>query len=102
MDQVDSRHVGLCWNCNNADLEGEGLEANFNLVKDRFGDTVHIRELDGGHYPYPKLIDMLVDMDYTGWVLLECRGKRDDLVAAYRTQRTLFDQLVTGHGEVIK
>ena len=94
MDQVDLPHVGLCWNCNGQDLDGEGLEHNFDLVKDRFGDTVHVREFDGGGYPYQKLIEMLVRMDYDGWVLLECRGKRDDQVAAYAQQRKLFDEMV--------
>jgi sugar phosphate isomerase/epimerase len=94
MDQVDSPHVGVCWNCNGQDLEGEGLEHNFGLVKDRFGDTAHVREFDEAGYPYQKLIELLVRISYSGWVLLECRGKRDDLVAAYAKQRKLFDEMV--------
>ena len=39
MDVADHPSVGVCWNCNSAtDLDG-GLEANFNLVKNRFGAT---------------------------------------------------------------
>ncbi len=52
MDVADHPNVGVCWNCNGPDLEGEGLEHNFNLVKDRFGATVHVRELNIGDYPY--------------------------------------------------
>jgi sugar phosphate isomerase/epimerase len=38
MDVADHPNVGVCWNCNDVDLHGEGFEYNFNLVKDRFGD----------------------------------------------------------------
>ena len=43
MDLVDQKNVGVCWNCNAQDLQGEGLEFNFNLVKSRFGATA-VRE----------------------------------------------------------
>ena len=76
------------------DLEGEGLEHNFNLVKDRFGRTVHVRELNVGAYPYQKLMDMLVGMDYAGWILLECRTKPDDRVAALLEQRAVWQEMV--------
>ncbi|GAG51897.1 unnamed protein product, partial [marine sediment metagenome] len=37
MAVADHPNVGVCWNCNKQDLDGDGLTANFNLVKDRFG-----------------------------------------------------------------
>ena len=37
MDVADHPSVAVCWNSNDQDLNGEGLEHNFNLVKDRFG-----------------------------------------------------------------
>jgi sugar phosphate isomerase/epimerase len=94
MDYVDQKSVGVCWNSNSQDLNGEGLEHNFNLVKDRFGSTAHIRELNVGDYPYQKLIDLLVAMDYAGWILLECRTKPEDRVAALSEQRELFQEMV--------
>jgi sugar phosphate isomerase/epimerase len=94
MDYVDQKSVGVCWNSNSQDLNGEGLEHNFNLVKDRFGSTVHIRELNVGDYPYQKLIDLFVAMDYAGWILLECRTKPEDRVAALSEQRELFANMV--------
>jgi sugar phosphate isomerase/epimerase len=51
MDVAEHPNVGVCWNCNSQDLEGRGLEYNFNLVKDRFGDTVHVWDLNVGRYP---------------------------------------------------
>ncbi len=94
MDVADHPNVGVCWNCNGQDLDGEGLEYNFNLVRPRFGDTIHVRELSIGDYPYQELIHLLVETHYGGWVLLEARTKPDDLVAALAEQRQVFETMV--------
>jgi sugar phosphate isomerase/epimerase len=94
MDIADHPSVGVCWNCNAGDLRGQGLEYNFNLVKNRFGATCHVRELDPADYPYPQLFELLVKANYTGWMLLECRKTPTDLVAALVEQRGLFDELL--------
>ncbi len=94
MDVADHPNVGVCWNCNGQDLQGEGLEYNFNMVKDRFGDTVHVRELNIGDYPYQKLMNLFVAMDYNGWILLEARTNPDDRVKALAEQRQVFGQMV--------
>jgi sugar phosphate isomerase/epimerase len=94
MDVADHPNVGVCWNSNNQDLEGEGLEQNFNLVRDRFGATAHVRELNLGDYPYQELIDLFVKMDYSGWILLECRTNPPDRVAALIEQREVWDGML--------
>jgi len=94
MDVATHPNVGVCWNCNGQDLEGEGLVYNFNLVKDRFGETVHIRELNVGSYPYQELMNLFVGMDYAGWILLEARTKPKDRVAALIEQNEVFHQMV--------
>jgi len=94
MDVADHPNVGVCWNCNSQDLEGRGLEYNFNLVKDRFGDTVHVRELNIGDYPYQELMNLFVAMDYAGWILLEARTKQEDRVKALAEQREVFEEMV--------
>jgi len=91
---VEQPNVGVCWNCNDQDLQGEGLEYNFKLVRDRFGQTVHVRELNVGEYPYQQLVNLLVGTDYNGWILLEARTNPDDRVAALKAQRELFEQMV--------
>src|SRR5437764_10508879 len=35
MDAAGHRNVGVCWNSNQTDLEGEGVVHNFNLVTDK-------------------------------------------------------------------
>ena len=94
MDVADHPNVGVCWNCNDVDLHGEGFEYNFNLVKDRFGSTVHVRELNVGNYPYQELVKLLVNMDYAGWILLECRTNPDDKVAAMIEQDKVFKEMI--------
>jgi len=94
MDVADHPNVGVCWNCNSQDLAGKGLEYNFNLVKDRFGDTVHIRELNVGNYPYQKLMNLLVAMNYAGWILLEARTNPGDRVKALIEQREIWKSMI--------
>ncbi len=95
MDVADHPNVTVCWNSNDVDLEGDGLEHNFNLVKNRFGDTVHVRELNVGDYPYSRLFQLFLAMNYKGWILLEARTEPSDKVAALQEQRVLFEKLVT-------
>ena len=95
MEVADHPNVRVCWNCNREDLSGEGLEYNFWLVKSYLGDTLHVHELDRGEYPYDRLLELLVNMDYEGWVLLEAGSMPPpkDRVAALKKQRRLFEQL---------
>ncbi len=95
MAVADHPRVGVCWNSNSQDLNGAGLEANFRLVQDRFGATVHVRELNVGSYPYQDLINLFAGMDYQGWILLECRTNPSDRVAALNQQREVFQKMVT-------
>ncbi|MHB8953964.1 MAG: sugar phosphate isomerase/epimerase family protein [Pirellulaceae bacterium] len=94
MDVATHPNVGVCWNSNATDLKGEGLEHNFRLVSSRVGDTIHVQELNAGEYPYPKLMELLIEIDFTGWILLECRSKVSDRVAALAEQKRVFQTLV--------
>lgn len=93
-DIVEQPSVGICWNCNEQDLEGSGFDYNFNLLKTRFGKTVHVRELNMDDYPYQKLINNLVQMNYEGWVLLECRTDPTDKVKALIEQREVWERMI--------
>ena len=95
MEVASHPNATVCWNCNPEDLIGEGLVYNFNLVKDRFGDTVHVRELDDPTYPYAELMKLFQKMDYAGWILLECRTSPPDRVQALIDQRKIFERLTS-------
>ncbi|MEZ0540880.1 sugar phosphate isomerase/epimerase family protein [Fibrella arboris] len=94
MDVATHPNATICWNCNPQDLNGNGFQANFDLVKNRFGATCHVRELDRTDYPYQQLLTDLVKMDYKGWVLLECHTNPPDKVASMRAQRAVFDRML--------
>lgn len=94
MDVADHPSVAVCWNSNPQDLQGAGLEHNFNLVKDRLGATAHIHVLDSPTYPFAQLLDLYVQLDYQGWWLLEEGKVPEDPAAALAEQRKLFDKLL--------
>lgn len=94
MEVANRDNVRVCWNSNDEDLKGDGIEANFAKVQKYLGRTTHIREVNEGGYPYDKLAKLLVDADYTGFVCLEARTKPADRVAALAEQRKLFMDLV--------
>ncbi|MBK7979113.1 MAG: TIM barrel protein [Ignavibacteriae bacterium] len=95
MDIADCKNVKVCWNSNPEDLIGKGLDYNFNLVKDRLGDTVHVRELNLNDYPYKELMRLLINKNYKGWILLECRTEPEDKVKALIDQRRYWEKLIS-------
>jgi len=94
MDIADNPNVFVCWNSNKQDLSGNGIEYNFNLVKDRFGATAHVHELNTTEYPYQQLMKLFVKMDYRGWLLLEASTKPQDYITALIEQRTIFENIL--------
>lgn len=96
MQAADRDNVRICWNSNDVDLTGAGLEANFAMVKDYLGDTIHIRGVGLSEYPYEKLVKLLVEVDYPGFVCLEAHKMPDgDPIAALAEQKQRFMDLVT-------
>lgn len=92
-DVATHRNVYVCWNSNSNDLHGAGLEANFAMVKNRIGDTTHVRELDAGDYPYDRLYKLFAGIGYKGWWLLEARKEVPDKVQAMAAQLKVFRSL---------
>jgi sugar phosphate isomerase/epimerase len=93
MDVANHPNATVCWNCNSQDLDGGGLISNFNLVKDRFGDICHVRELNDATYPYQDLMNLFMKNNYHGWILLECRTDPADKVKALIEQREIFEKM---------
>ena len=93
---ADHPNVYVCWNSNDQDTNGEGLEANFRMVQDRLGDTVHIRELNVGDYPYGQLFKLFQRMNYEGWIMLEARTDPADKIQAMLEQRQVFERMLAG------
>jgi sugar phosphate isomerase/epimerase len=76
MDAADHKNVGVCWNSNQSDLEGQGFDYNFNLVKDKIF-SVHMRDLYLEEYPFRKLLTRLNETQFNGFCLAEIPESKD-------------------------
>lgn len=94
MDVATNKNAVICWNSNKVDLQGDGLEKNFRLVRDRFGSTLHVREFTAPDYPWQELFNLLVQTKWEGWMLCEAAAKVPDKLAALAEQRKTFDVLL--------
>ena len=65
------------------------------MLKKWFGDTVHIRELNEGNYPYQQLFNLFNAINYEGWILLEARTEPSDKIAAMKEQLSLFNKMTS-------
>lgn len=95
MDVADHPGNVVCWNCNPQDLQGEGFDHNYDLVKDRMG-TVHIHDLRKPNYPWQALFDRLKACDapgFTGWTLIEEGAIPADIPAAMKENRLIWEHL---------
>ncbi|MGA2661113.1 MAG: TIM barrel protein [Verrucomicrobiota bacterium] len=66
MDRVTQPAVRIKLNSEVRDTEGQGFEANFNLVKKYLGHTLHVHDLKDRAFPYQLQIDLLVKMNRDG------------------------------------
>jgi len=85
--------VGICWNCNPTDLKGDGLVANFNLVKHRFSDVVHIHDLRNNEYPWQEFFGLLRGIKYQGWTLIEEGKVPEDILGAMKANVPIWKKL---------
>jgi sugar phosphate isomerase/epimerase len=76
MDVANHPSVGVCWNSNPTDLDGEGFEHNFDLVKDKIV-AVHLRDLFLEDYPFRKLFARLNANSFNGYCLAEIPPSTD-------------------------
>jgi sugar phosphate isomerase/epimerase len=60
--------VGVCWNCNNEEVENGSIKANFKLLQEHIRN-VHIHELY--EYPYKELFGLLRGIGYDRYLLVE-------------------------------
>ena len=88
IDIADHRNVGVCWNSNPTDLEGNGFDHNFDLVKNKIF-TVHLRDLHIDDYPFRRLFKRLNEINYTGYCLAEIPDSTDP-VRVMKYFRSLF------------
>jgi len=78
LDVADHKNVGACWNSNQSDLEGQGFDYNFNLVRDKIF-SVHMRDLYLEEYPFARLLHRLNEIGFGGFCLAEIPESSDPL-----------------------
>jgi sugar phosphate isomerase/epimerase len=97
LDYADNPHVYVIWNCSQSDFtgkglpkgyEGMGLEAQFNMVKDRIG-CVHLRDLSTD-YPWRELFSLLSKAGYKGYCDIEVSPASCEPIRYLNNYRTLF------------
>lgn len=76
LDVADHKNVGACWNSNDTDLAEDGLDANFEMVKEKI-NLVHMRDLFLETYPFRKLLTKLNEAGYRGYCLAEIPASQD-------------------------
>jgi sugar phosphate isomerase/epimerase len=95
MDVANHGSVGVCWNSNPADLEGQGFDHNFDLVKDKIF-AVHMRDLYLEDYPFRRLMTRLEEIRFTGFCLAEIPPSTDPvrLMKYYRALWLTYQNLL--------
>jgi sugar phosphate isomerase/epimerase len=76
LDAADLPNVGACWNSNPSDLDGEGFDRNFDLVKQKIL-AVHMRDLFLEDYPFRRLLRRLNEIQFNGFCLAEIPQSQD-------------------------
>ena len=76
LDTANHPSVGACWNSNATDLDGEGWDHNFDLLKDKIF-SVHMTDLFQEEYPYRKLLTRLNETGFKGFCLAEIPASTD-------------------------
>ena len=76
LDVANHPSVGACWNSNATDLDGEGWDHNFGLLKKKIF-SVHMTDLFLEEYPYRKLLNGLNDIKFEGFCLAEIPASTD-------------------------
>lgn len=90
MDVADHSNARVCWNSNPTDLDGDGLEHNFNLVGKYLGATTHIHDLIS-EYPWRDFFRLLKSVNYEGWTLLEEGSPPVEPIRVMKYYRALWE-----------
>jgi sugar phosphate isomerase/epimerase len=95
MDVADHKMVGVCWNSNATDLDGEGFDHNFDLVKHKIF-AVHMRDLCLEDYPFRRLLTRLNEIGFRGYCLAEIPPSSDPvrLMKYYRALWLAYQDLL--------
>lgn len=95
MDQVAEKNVRIKLNCDAKDAEDGKFESNFNLIKNVLDDTLHMHDLiRDTKFPYQLQSNLLAQMGWSGWWLVEMSSKVLDKVEALSELERAWETMV--------
>ena len=94
MSMVDQKNVRVKLNGDVRDNEGGKFAQNFAGIKDKLGDTLHMRWYGGSEFPYQLQWDLLTAMDWDGWCFVEESVKVPDRVQALIEMRGTWEKWI--------
>jgi hypothetical protein len=94
MDQVEQKNVRIKLNGDARDNEGGRFAQNFALIKDRLGDTLHMRMYRDSEFPYQLQWDLLIGAGWDGWCFVEESVKVPDRVQALIEEREMWEKMI--------
>ena len=94
MDQVEQKNVRIKLNGDARDNEGGRFAQNFALIKDRLGDTLHMRMYRDSEFPYQLQWDLLVGAGWDGWCFVEESVQVPDRVEALIEERAMWEKMI--------
>jgi Xylose isomerase-like TIM barrel len=94
MSMVEQKNVRIKLNGDVRDNEGGKFAQNFAGIKDKLGDTLHMRWLDGSQFPYQLQWDLLTAMNWDGWCFVEESVKVPDRVQALIEMRETWEKSI--------
>jgi len=94
MDQVDQKNVRIKLNSDPRDNADGDFAQNFALIKDRLDDTLHMRPYRDTQFPYQLQFDLLVDMGWKGWCVVEESVKVPDREQALIEEHQMWEKMI--------
>jgi sugar phosphate isomerase/epimerase len=93
IDIADHPNVTVCWNSNPGETINGSIKENFELLKSKLGDVVHIHDLFDERYPYRELFSLLHKNEFKGYCLSESPATTDTL-RVMKYYRALWQELI--------
>jgi hypothetical protein len=95
MDQVTEKNVRIKLNCDERDNADGKFADNFKLIQNFLDNTLHMHDLiNDTKFPYQLQSDLLVDMGWRGWWLVEMSTNVPDKVQALIDLREAWERMV--------
>jgi hypothetical protein len=94
MDLVEQKNVRIKLNSDARDNADGKFAENLALVKDRLDDTLHMRPYRDTRFPYQLMFDLLTDMGWEGWCIVEESMKVPDPAQSLIEEHEIWQKMI--------